>query len=113
MICGFLPFDEESKSVLYKKILSTDYSIPKHVSPEAKDLIKRILVKDISKRLTISQIMEHPWFNMYKPLCISRGVIASETTFPVSKLTRGLLLTFRPYYLSDKRQKDGSGGRHD
>jgi 5'-AMP-activated protein kinase catalytic alpha subunit len=54
MICGFLPFDEESKSVLYKKILSTDYSIPKHVSAEARDLIKRILVKDINQRLTIS-----------------------------------------------------------
>jgi 5'-AMP-activated protein kinase catalytic alpha subunit len=53
MICGYLPFDEESKSLLYKKILSSDYSIPKHVSREATDLIKRILVRDIKKRLTI------------------------------------------------------------
>ena len=92
MICGFLPFDEESKSVLYKKILSTDYTIPKHVSSEARDLVKRILVKDINQRLTISQIMDHPWFNMNKPLCISRGIIASETTFPVSK-SRDSVLT--------------------
>lgn len=84
MVCGYLPFDEESKSVLYKKILSGDYSIPKHVSREATDLIKRILVRDIKKRLTIPQIMAHPWFNKYKPLQISRGIVAQETIFPVN-----------------------------
>lgn len=83
MICGYLPFDEESKSVLYQKILACKYSIPKHVSPEGKDLIKKILVRDTKKRLTISQIMLHPWFNLYKPCKVSRGIIASDTIFPV------------------------------
>ena len=88
MVCGYLPFDEESKSILYKKILSSDYSIPKHVSREATDLLRRILVRDIKKRLTIVQIMTHPWFNKYKPIQISRGIVASETIFPVSKYSQ-------------------------
>jgi 5'-AMP-activated protein kinase, catalytic alpha subunit len=85
MMCGYLPFDEESKSILYKKILNSDYSIPKHVSREAADLIRRILVRDINKRLTITQIISHPYFTMHKPVQLSRGIVASETTFPVSK----------------------------
>lgn len=62
MICGYLPFDEESKSVLYKKILSCDYSIPSHVSGSAVDLIRKILVRNPEKRFTIADIMQHPWF---------------------------------------------------
>jgi serine/threonine protein kinase len=108
MICGFLPFDEESKSVLYKKILNTDYSIPKHVSPEARDLIKRILEKDINQRLTISQIKQHPWFSLNKPICVSKGIIASETTFPVSKFKLIILKTFRRNNLQNQCQENGS-----
>lgn len=66
MLCGFLPFDEDSKSVLYKKILACDYTIPKFVSASAQDLLKRILVRNINQRYTINQIKAHPWFNQIK-----------------------------------------------
>lgn len=85
MLCGYLPFDEESKSVLYQKILSCRYSIPRHVSSEARDLIKKLLVRDTKERLTIAQIKKHPWFNRYKPIRTHKGIIASETIFPVGK----------------------------
>lgn len=85
MICGYLPFDEESKSLLYQKILSCDYSIPSHVSPHAEDLLKRILCRNVNKRLTIDQIMNHPWFNLYTPNQVREGVIVSKTKFKVRK----------------------------
>lgn len=86
MLCGFLPFDEDSKSVLYKKILACDYTIPKFVSSEAQDLIKKILVRPINQRYTISQIKQHPWFNMLKKK-LPRGFVASKDKIPISRQT--------------------------
>jgi serine/threonine protein kinase len=35
MLCGFLPFEDQKTSNLYKKILAADYTLPKFLSPEA------------------------------------------------------------------------------
>ena len=53
MICGYLPFDDIDHDILYKKIKEGKYKIPQHVSPNAKDLIKNILVVNPKKRYTI------------------------------------------------------------
>ncbi|KAJ8660754.1 hypothetical protein O0I10_003397 [Lichtheimia ornata] len=38
-----------------------DYHIPEYFSPEAQDLVNGILQLDPKQRLTINQIMRHPW----------------------------------------------------
>jgi serine/threonine protein kinase len=35
MLCGYLPFEDQKTSDLYKKILSADYTLPDFLSPEA------------------------------------------------------------------------------
>jgi len=40
MLCGYLPFEDQKTSDLYKKILSADYSLPDFLSAEAQDMIK-------------------------------------------------------------------------
>ncbi len=55
---------DPNTSNLYKKILAGDYQIPKFLSAEAKDLIKSILTTDPAKRITITEIRKHPWFNL-------------------------------------------------
>jgi len=42
MLCGFLPFEDQKTSNLYKKILAADYTLPKFLSPQAADIINRI-----------------------------------------------------------------------
>lgn len=46
-----------------QRILNVEYGFPPNirVSDDCKDLMKRILVADPSSRLSIPQIMEHPW----------------------------------------------------
>jgi len=46
-----------------QRILNVEYGFPPNirVSDDCKDLMKRTLVADPSKRLSIPQIMEHPW----------------------------------------------------
>ena len=46
LICGYLPFEDPNTSLLYKKIMSGEFSIPKYISPEGKELLKCILNVD-------------------------------------------------------------------
>ncbi|KAL9651558.1 hypothetical protein ABK040_001503 [Willaertia magna] len=62
LLCGKLPFDEDNIPTLFKKIKECSYTIPSHVSQDAKDLIQKILVVDPVQRATISDIRKHPWF---------------------------------------------------
>lgn len=86
MICGYLPFDEESKSVLYKKILSCDYSIPSHVSNLAVDLIRKIFVRNPEKRYTIEDIKNHSWFNLFKPNQVRTGLYENQSEVKIDKM---------------------------
>ena len=62
MLCGFLPFDHKDNDKLFLKILECKIKYPTNLSLEAKDLIKKILVPDPMKRITISEIKKHPFY---------------------------------------------------
>jgi serine/threonine protein kinase len=62
LICGYLPFEDPSTRLLYKKILAGEYKCPKYISEEARDLLKNVLCTDPENRYTIEQIKQHPWF---------------------------------------------------
>jgi len=67
LLCGSLPFDDESIPNLFKKIKGGIYNLPSHLSPGARDLIARMLLVDPLKRITISEIRTHPWFVVHLP----------------------------------------------
>ncbi|KAJ3034815.1 hypothetical protein HDV00_004610 [Rhizophlyctis rosea] len=62
MICGYLPFDDDNDLTVHRKILNLEYDLPDFLSDVSKDIITKILQKDGSHRLTIPQILTHPWF---------------------------------------------------
>jgi serine/threonine protein kinase len=64
LVCGFLPFEHDNTSELYKKILKGDYKCPKFISPQVKDLLKKILNTNPKQRYTIAQCRKHPWMKM-------------------------------------------------
>jgi 5'-AMP-activated protein kinase catalytic alpha subunit len=35
MLCGYLPYEDQKTSDLYKKILNAEYTLPDFLSPEA------------------------------------------------------------------------------
>lgn len=67
LLCGSLPFDDESIPNLFKKIKSGMYSLPTHLSQLARNLIPRMLEVDPMKRITIPEIRLHPWFQHKLP----------------------------------------------
>lgn len=86
MTVGCLPFDEETKTELYQKIQSCSYSLPKWMSGECADLIKRILVRDPKQRLDLNAIKRHPWFGLYQPVQLSPGVIVGYHEIKINRL---------------------------
>jgi len=64
-LCGFPPFYDEDNEALFEKILNAEYQFPSpywdNISDLAKDLIKKLLVVDPSKRIKASGILKHPW----------------------------------------------------
>jgi serine/threonine protein kinase len=82
MICGYLPFDDPDTQLLYRKIMNGDYTIPNHVTPEGRDLIKRILNTDPERRYSIDQIRSHPWYKLYVPN-EPQGILVGTHRIPV------------------------------
>jgi serine/threonine protein kinase len=67
LLCGSLPFDDENVPNLFRKIKHGNFTLPGHISADAKDLIVQMLVVDPTKRLTIPQIRKHRWFRVGLP----------------------------------------------
>ncbi|PHH70437.1 hypothetical protein CDD80_6009 [Ophiocordyceps camponoti-rufipedis] len=59
-LVGEAPF-EDTPVMTHRRIARVDMSIPSFVSPEATDIIKRLLVLDPEKRLPLEQVQLHPW----------------------------------------------------
>ena len=47
---------------LFPRIVAADYEQPKRVSEDCRHLLKRMLTPDPNKRVTIPEIMQHPWY---------------------------------------------------
>uniref|UniRef100_A0A6B2LB18 Aurora kinase n=1 Tax=Arcella intermedia TaxID=1963864 RepID=A0A6B2LB18_9EUKA len=61
MLCSALPFYGETEEDLERKILRGKLKIPPFVSPEAADLMRRLLQKDPRKRMELDELEAHPW----------------------------------------------------
>ena len=80
MLCGYLPFDHKDNDKLFKKILQCKINYPKNLSSDSKDLIKKILVPNPRKRISIPEIKEHPFY--------LKGKEIFENNFSVLQLSR-------------------------
>ena len=88
MICGFLPFEDENNDALYRKICIGKFTIPDHVSSDCRDLLKRILVTDPNRRITIKQIKNHPWFKLYTvngEVILYEGLLIDKYIIPIDE----------------------------
>ncbi|XP_033027518.1 serine/threonine-protein kinase SIK2 isoform X2 [Lacerta agilis] len=68
LVCGALPFDGPTLPILRQRVLEGRFRIPYFMSEECEHLIRRMLVLDPSKRLTIAQIKEHKWMLVEVPV---------------------------------------------
>ncbi|CAJ1990689.1 5'-AMP-activated protein kinase catalytic subunit alpha / AMPKa [Leishmania donovani] len=81
LLCGCLPFDEDSIPLLFSKIKKGKYAIPSNMQTGPRELIQQILVVDPLVRLTVPQIRDNAWFNQRLPMRLSY----SESIFSVKE----------------------------
>lgn len=62
LLTGNLPFDDENIRKLLGKVKTGLYFLPNSLSEGSRDLIKRMLVVDPAKRITMHEIKQHPWY---------------------------------------------------
>ncbi|CAB4413709.1 unnamed protein product [Rhizophagus irregularis] len=67
MLAGYPPFFDDNPFGIYEKILAGKIQFPSHFDPNAKDLIKRLLTSDRTKRLGnlrggSEDVKKHKWF---------------------------------------------------
>jgi serine/threonine protein kinase len=65
MLAGRLPFDDEDMAVMLSKAKRAEYKIPQHLTRDANDLIKRILVDQPAHRITMKQMWRHALIKKY------------------------------------------------
>jgi serine/threonine protein kinase len=65
MLSGRLPFDDEDMGVMLSKAKRAEYKMPEHLSGEAADLIRRILVHQPAQRITMEQMWKHALLKKY------------------------------------------------
>jgi 5'-AMP-activated protein kinase catalytic alpha subunit len=73
MLCGALPFDEPSVPNLFQKIRAGEFSLPTHLSWNARTLISRMLTVDPKKRITIAEIRLQPFFSHHLPSYLNQS----------------------------------------
>ncbi|KAL0840641.1 hypothetical protein ABMA28_015840 [Loxostege sticticalis] len=86
LLCGYPPFRADCgadcgwergencracQDLLFTSIQEGRYSFPSeewsHISPEAKDLIRQLLVREASHRLSAERVLQHPWLRRADP----------------------------------------------
>ena len=60
-LVGSPPFEADGYRATYRRISSVDLRFPSIVTPGARDLISRFLVKEQSRRINLGDVQNHPW----------------------------------------------------
>lgn len=61
LLCGYLPFDDDNIALLYKKIQSGMYEKPEWLSESSIEMLDQLLQVDPKRRITVTQLLYHPW----------------------------------------------------
>jgi len=65
-LVGKPPFESEDNNTTYRRIVKGDLSFPNYVSSGARDLVRKLLMRNPASRLSLSEVLEHPWILKYK-----------------------------------------------
>uniref|UniRef100_A0A1I8FZR6 non-specific serine/threonine protein kinase n=1 Tax=Macrostomum lignano TaxID=282301 RepID=A0A1I8FZR6_9PLAT len=61
LLCGFLPFEDQSLPALYKKIQRGQFDLPCWLSPSAAELLSKMMQTDPVRRVTVPMLARHAW----------------------------------------------------
>jgi len=84
MICGYLPFEDNNDGKLFEKIFFCQIHYPNHIGELPLDLLKKIIVSDPCKRITLEQIKQHPFYLKGKTLFNQKNTMKKNNNKKIS-----------------------------
>ncbi|KAI8337621.1 kinase-like domain-containing protein [Chlamydoabsidia padenii] len=107
MLVGKYPFYANNDRHLFNKMQHADFSIPSHLSSDAKDLLRRMLAPETS-RASLDLVMFHPWLKPYSVILPSHEfkrsiskmatAAATTTTTPTTPMITSSRVLPEPYH---------------
>lgn len=78
LLVGRPPFDTAGVKSTLTQVVMGNYTIPDHVSAEARDLIQRLLCKDPVKRIRLNDVVTHPFMmkRSHQMMTIDSGIMS-------------------------------------
>lgn len=70
-LVGRPPFDTAGVKSTLTKVVMSNYTLPSHISQEARDLIDQLLKKNPAERMRLEQVLQHPF--MRKAISLEKG----------------------------------------
>ncbi|EJD36446.1 Pkinase-domain-containing protein [Auricularia subglabra TFB-10046 SS5] len=64
LVCGRVPFDDQSMPALHAKIKRGVVEYPPWLSADCKSLLSRMLVTIPAQRAALTEVLNHPWMNL-------------------------------------------------
>lgn len=97
LLVGRPPFDTDAVASTLKKVISSDIMIPMSMSPDARDLLGRLLQKDQMVRIRLDEVLRHSFMTKYNGISTAAtdsGVLTmSSTSSPNISTPRSLQRT--------------------
>ena len=113
LVFGFVPFKSNDMQLLYQKILSGKFKYPEgHIgSPSLRNLISEMLRVEIDSRLSIREVLSHPWFDSGVPRFERLRKEALKSASPDERMQKGIclyleMLGFPKSYIQQSLQKN-------
>ena len=79
LLVGRPPFDTNGVKSTLTQVVIGNYTIPDHISTEARDLIQRLLCKDPAKRIRLNEVVTHSFMmkKNHQMVTIDSGIVSS------------------------------------
>lgn len=87
MLCGNPPFEMPTLKETFKRISANKFAVPSHLSPAAKDLIRKLLHPKPTSRPSLDVVLFEDFFTTgFAPSSLSPGCCETAPRFPIGKL---------------------------
>jgi serine/threonine protein kinase len=77
LLTGRLPFDDDNIRSLLQKVKIGVFEMPDEIKDPARDLLSRMLEKNPERRITMPEILQHPFFVSRPPRPIPGRALVS------------------------------------
>ncbi|KAI8591672.1 hypothetical protein BDZ88DRAFT_487338 [Geranomyces variabilis] len=111
LLTGKPPFESKAVKSTLDKVTRVEYTLPANLSTDVKDLVHRLLQKDPKKRLALTKVLNHPFFNPTSPVSSLRPLSAVFDSTSSMRKKPSLVLRERESAVSARSQMPRSGER--